>query len=75
MSGVELYEQVARRRPGVERRIIFVTGDTLNPVTKQFLDRTGAVSLSKPFDVEAIRRLVPLHASQRDRDADIALRA
>jgi len=33
MSGVELYDEVARRRPGLERRIIFITGDTLNPVT------------------------------------------
>ncbi len=76
MGGVELYEEVARRHPGVERRIVFVTGDTLNPVTKQFLDRTGAVSLSKPFDVGAIRRLVPLHASRpRERDAEAALRS
>ena len=75
MSGVELYEQVALRWPGIEHRIVFVTGDTLNPVTKQFLDRTGAVSLSKPFDVDAIRRLVPLHASPRERDPDVALRA
>jgi len=33
------------------------------------------VSLSKPFDVDAIRRLVPLHASPRERDPDVALRA
>jgi signal transduction histidine kinase/CheY-like chemotaxis protein len=75
MSGVELYEEVARQRPGLERRIIFVTGDTLNPVTKQFFDRTGAVSLSKPFDIDAVRRLVPLHASlPREREAEGALR-
>jgi hypothetical protein len=35
----------------------------LNPATKQFLDRTRAVSLSKPFHVDEIRRLVPLHAA------------
>ena len=63
MSGVELYDEVARRRPGLERRIVFVTGDLLNPATKQFLDRTHAVSVSKPFDVDDIRRLVPLHAA------------
>jgi len=75
MSGVELYDEVARRRPGLERRIIFITGDTLNPVTKQFLDRTGAVSLSKPFHVDAIRRLVPLHASLPGESvAEVALR-
>jgi signal transduction histidine kinase/CheY-like chemotaxis protein len=76
MSGVELYEEIARRRPGLERRIIFVTGDTLSPVTRQFLDRTGAVSLSKPFDVDAIRQLVPLHASlPSEGRAEVALRS
>jgi signal transduction histidine kinase/CheY-like chemotaxis protein len=74
MSGVELYEEVARRRPGLERRIIFITGDTLNPVARQFLDRTGAVSLSKPFDVDTIRQLVPLHAGRPgERQAEVAL--
>src|SRR5262249_7318663 len=75
MSGVELYEEIARRYPGIERRIVFVTGDTLNPVTKRFLDRAGAVSLAKPFDVDAIRGLVPQHASRpRERDAEVTLR-
>ncbi|MGH7305722.1 MAG: hybrid sensor histidine kinase/response regulator [Candidatus Rokuibacteriota bacterium] len=75
MSGMELYEEVARRRPGLERRIIFVTGDTLNPMTKQFLDRTGAASLSKPFGVDAVRRLVPQHASAPSAlHAEVALR-
>jgi signal transduction histidine kinase/CheY-like chemotaxis protein len=76
MSGIELYEEVARRRPGLERRMIFVTGDNLNPGTKQFLDRTGAVNVSKPFHLDAIRRLVPLHASLRSEDdSDVTLRS
>src|SRR5882724_7262341 len=76
MSGIELYEEVARRRPGLERRMIFVTGDNLNLGTKQFLDRTGAVSVSKPFHVDAIRRLVPLHASlPSEGDSEVALRS
>src|SRR5262249_4722561 len=75
MSGVELYDEIARRYPGIERRIVFVTGDTLNPGTKLVLDRTGAVSLAKPFDVDAIRGLVPQHASRpRERDAEVTLR-
>jgi CheY-like chemotaxis protein len=74
MPGIELYEEIARRRPGIERRFIFVTGDNLNATTKQFLDRTGALSVSKPFEIDAIRRLVPLHAvSPGERDSEVAL--
>jgi CheY-like chemotaxis protein len=74
MSGIELYEEIARRRPGIERRFIFVTGDNLNATTKQFLDRTGALRVSKPFEIDAIRRLVPLHAvSPGERDSEVAL--
>ncbi len=74
MSGIELYEEIARRRPGIERRFIFVTGDNLKATTKQFLDRTGALSVSKPFEIDAIRRLVPLHVvSPGERDSEVAL--
>jgi hypothetical protein len=73
---VELRRIDTRRRPGLERGIIFVTGDTLNPLTKRFLDRTGAPSLSKPFGLDAVRRLVPQHASVLSaNDAEVALRA
>lgn len=76
MSGAELYDEIARRRPGLERRIIFVTGDMLNPVTRQFLDRTGAVGLSKPFQVDAVRRLAWLHASPpSEHEAQVTFRA
>jgi CheY-like chemotaxis protein len=76
MNGIELYEEVARRRPGVARRMIFVTGDNLNPTTRQFLEQTGAVSVSKPFDIDAVRRLVPLHApSSSEDESEVALRS
>ena len=63
MSGADLYDEVARRRGGMERRFVFVTGDTMNPTTRQFLDRTGAPSLTKPFDIDEIRRLVPQYVA------------
>jgi len=62
MNGAELYDEVARRCPGLERRMVFITGDSFNPVTRRFFETTGAVCVSKPFDVDEIRRLVALHA-------------
>jgi CheY-like chemotaxis protein len=61
MSGAELYRKVAQTLPGVERRMIVVTGDTMNVTTRQFLEETGAASLGKPFGVAEIRRLVLTH--------------
>ena len=70
LDGPELYREVARCRPGLERRIVFVTGDTMNPTTRQFLEQTGASSVSKPFGIDEIRRLVPLLSTGEDtRDA------
>jgi signal transduction histidine kinase/ActR/RegA family two-component response regulator len=75
MSGADLYDEVARRRVGIERRFVFVTGDTMNPTTRQFLDRAGAPSLTKPFDIDEIRRLVPQYVALAGADrAEAALR-
>jgi two-component system, NtrC family, sensor kinase len=62
MSGAELYREIARRCPGLERRMIFISGDSFNPTNRDFLAATGAVCVSKPFDVDELRRLVARHA-------------
>jgi len=59
LDGPDLYREVARRRPGLERRIVFVTGDTMSPTTTQFVEQARALSVSKPFDIDEIRALVP----------------
>jgi CheY-like chemotaxis protein len=62
MSGAELYGEIARRCPGVERRMIFISGDSFNPTNRDFFATTGAVCVNKPFDVDELRRLVARHA-------------
>ena len=69
MSGAELYRKVAQTLPGVERRMIVVTGDTMNTTTRKFLEETGAASLGKPFGVDEIRRLVVTHLTAIGEDA------
>lgn len=71
MSGADLYDEVARRRPGLERRFVFVTGDTMTTTTRQFFERTGAPSVTNPFGLDTIRRLVAQHAVTVDR-AEVA---
>ena len=72
MNGAELYRRVAQRLPGVERRMIIVTGDTMNVTTRRFLEETGAASLSKPFGVDEIRRRVLAHLTSIGADASDA---
>ncbi len=58
MSGQELFERVRGLDHDLSRRIIFSTGDIVSSETREFLERSGNSYLQKPFDLEAIRRIV-----------------
>jgi len=58
MSGQEMYERLAADRPDQARRVIFSTGDTLSPQTRDFLERAPNRYLSKPFAIDELRTLV-----------------
>lgn len=49
MDGAALWREVRERQQELARRMLFVTGDTLSPGARQFLDQTGCDSLDKPF--------------------------
>jgi signal transduction histidine kinase len=55
MTGVELYEAVARRWPGEEKQIAFMTGGAVTVETRTFLERTNATVLEKPFTPGAVQ--------------------
>jgi len=58
LSGPDLYREVTRLTPSLARRFVFVTGDILNPRTREFLDRVGVPRLEKPFTIETVKRVV-----------------
>jgi two-component system NtrC family sensor kinase len=58
MDGPGLYAEVQKRHPGQERRFVFLTGDTFTGGTAEFLRRSGVPSLSKPFTLDEIERVV-----------------
>ena len=58
LDGPGLYSEVERRAPELCRRFVFLTGDTLGEEVRAFLERTPAPSVSKPFAVEEVRRVV-----------------
>jgi two-component system NtrC family sensor kinase len=58
MDGIELYREMERRFPKLQRRIIFVTGDVLDTEKQHFIESTGVPILTKPFDLSEVRRVV-----------------
>ncbi len=58
MGGQKLYEAVSELKPHLLRRMIFSTGDTVNPGTQAFFQETGNPYLSKPFRLEDVDDLV-----------------
>ena len=50
VDGVGLYREIERRFPALRERVVFLTG--------AFIERAGLPFLTKPFDVEEVRRVV-----------------
>ena len=54
MRGDELYKRIQRIAGSLARRVVFITGDALGADTIEFLDRTEAPCVTKPFDAEQL---------------------
>ena len=58
MSGEELYRRIKGSNRAQAAKVIFVTGDIASQDTSKFINETGNLSMSKPFNVNALRDLV-----------------
>jgi two-component system NtrC family sensor kinase len=58
LDGPGLYQEAARRYPELIERFGFITGDNLAQETWDFLARTAAPRLAKPFSNDELQRLV-----------------
>jgi PAS domain S-box-containing protein len=58
LDGPGLYQEIEVRLPDLLSRMIFLTGDTLSPEAREFLEKAGVARLSKPFRAAEIRRVV-----------------
>jgi two-component system NtrC family sensor kinase len=54
LDGIQLHDHLARVRPALLRRVLFITGDVLSPETAAFLQRTRARWLMKPLNLDAL---------------------
>jgi len=58
MTGMELYDELARTDPPLSQRMVFVTGGAFTPAARAFLDRVPNQRLEKPVDVQQLRAVV-----------------
>ena len=55
MDGFEFYAQMGKVALSLQKRTVFITGDTMSPSTWNFLNRTRAHYIAKPFDLERLK--------------------
>lgn len=55
MDGRQFYEVLKVQNPEYARRVIFLTGDTINRETQEFLTSTGNLHLPKPFQMSTVQ--------------------
>ncbi|MBI4862693.1 MAG: response regulator [Candidatus Riflebacteria bacterium] len=54
MGGRELFEKLSAENPSQAGRVVFMTGDSSDEATVEFLDRSGRPYLLKPFQIDAL---------------------
>jgi signal transduction histidine kinase/ActR/RegA family two-component response regulator len=63
LSGADVYRTVARRWPGLEKKIIVITGGAFSPEARRFLDESAVTSLNKPFHLDEILDIIDRRAA------------
>jgi CheY-like chemotaxis protein len=58
LSGRKLYETLSEKSPDTASKIVFITGDTMNEETNDFLASSGRPYLAKPFSPDEIIDIV-----------------
>jgi CheY-like chemotaxis protein len=58
LDGPKFFEHLKRFHPQMRCRVIFITGDTLTPRVRRFLERSGQPYLDKPVRPAEIRQLL-----------------
>jgi CheY-like chemotaxis protein len=67
MSGADVFRQIASELPGVERRIVFITGGAFIPDVRDFVATTQNRVLEKPFDADQLLAAIDEAASEATR--------
>jgi len=73
MDGKTFYETLRTAKPDVARRIVFMSGDTVNPNARSFLLSTGNPWLTKPFAIATALQVVENALRQQTESATALL--
>jgi CheY-like chemotaxis protein len=57
-TGMEVFEQVARDRPALRSRFVFMTGGAVTERARKFLEHVPGQRLDKPFRLEQVEALL-----------------
>ena len=58
MSGPELYQRMQSISESPASKVVFISGDTVSPDTREFVSQTGNPLLTKPFNLEEMLQAV-----------------
>jgi CheY-like chemotaxis protein len=58
MSGIELFAALKARMPGMEERLVFMTGGAFTVEAEAFLEEVSNARVEKPFDFASVDRLL-----------------
>ena len=65
MSGMDLHERIRQERPGLELRMVFMTGGVSMARAREFLATSVNLTFEKPFDFDRLRRTLRKLVAQR----------
>lgn len=68
IDGIEFYRLLKEKGFSGLDRIIFITGDVINPNTEEFLNSIRNPYLIKPFDFDALKRILIGHTTFDKKD-------
>lgn len=70
ITGMDLYEELARQRPTIARRMVFMTGGAFTPRAAEFLATVHNPTISKPFTAVVLHATLNAHLAAQDDPPD-----
>ena len=67
MDGSMLHQAIMDFDPDLARHFIFISGDSVNPETRNYLSQVDNPSLTKPFDIEELQGVLQKVLAEEDR--------